>query len=98
VAEQVEIQAKYHGYIERQHEEIARLAQHETQRLPDTLDYRVVPGLSIEVQQKLSELRPETLGQAMRIPGMTPAAVSLLMVHLRRFRGSPQSAPVRNVV
>jgi tRNA uridine 5-carboxymethylaminomethyl modification enzyme len=98
VAEQVEIQAKYHGYIERQRDEIGRLAQHETQKLPDTLDYRVVPGLSIEVQQKLSQLRPETLGQAMRIPGVTPAAISLLMVHLRRFRATPASRAVRDVV
>jgi len=86
VAEQVEIQAKYHGYIERQQDEIARLAQYENSKLPSDIDYRSVSGLSIEVQQKLSESRPETLGQATRIAGITPAAISLLLVHLRRKR------------
>ena len=84
VTEQVEVQAKYHGYIERQQDEIARLARHEENKLPASLDYRSIRGLSFEVQQKLSEVRPETLGQAMRVPGVTPAAISLLLVHLRR--------------
>jgi tRNA uridine 5-carboxymethylaminomethyl modification enzyme len=84
VAEQVEVQAKYHGYIERQQDEIARLARNEENKLPASLDYRSIRGLSVEVQQKLSEVRPETLGQAMRVPGVTPAAISLLLVHLRR--------------
>jgi len=84
VAEQVEIQAKYRGYIDRQREEIARQKQSEDKRLPLDLDYTQVPGLSIEVQQKLNRHKPETLGQAGRIPGVTPAALSLLLVHLKR--------------
>jgi tRNA uridine 5-carboxymethylaminomethyl modification enzyme len=84
VAEQVEIQAKYEGYIDRQREEVARQAALQTKRLPPTLDYRQVVGLSTEVQQKLSLHRPETLGQASRISGVTPAAISLLLVHLKR--------------
>ena len=84
VAEQVEIQAKYEGYIERQRDEVARRAAAESQGLPAELDYRDVRGLSAEVQQKLNHHRPETLGQAARISGVTPAAISLLMVHLKR--------------
>jgi len=84
VAEQVEIQAKYEGYIERQRDEVARRAAAESQGLPAELDYRDVRGLSAEVQQKLNHHRPETLGQAARISGITPAAISLLMVHLKR--------------
>ncbi|HEX7270883.1 MAG TPA: tRNA uridine-5-carboxymethylaminomethyl(34) synthesis enzyme MnmG [Casimicrobiaceae bacterium] len=84
VGEQVEIAIKYAGYIERQQEEIARRADQEGQRLPLDLDYRTVRGLSIEVQQKLNQHRPETIGQAARISGVTPAAVSLLLVHLKR--------------
>jgi tRNA uridine 5-carboxymethylaminomethyl modification enzyme len=84
VSEQVEIQAKYHGYIERQREEIGKNEQYETLRLPENMDYREVRGLSIEVQQKLNLNKPETIGQAARISGVTPAAVSLLLVHLKR--------------
>ena len=84
VAEQVEIQAKYEGYIERQRAEVARRADAESHVLPAALDYREVRGLSAEVQQKLNRHRPETLGQAARISGVTPAAISLLMVHLKR--------------
>jgi len=83
-AEQVEIQIKYQGYIERQHDEVSRQEQFEMTRLPMDLDYRSVRGLSIEVQQKLNKQRPETLGQAARISGITPAAISLLLVHLKR--------------
>jgi tRNA uridine 5-carboxymethylaminomethyl modification enzyme len=83
-AEQVEIQAKYSGYIERQHAEIARRMDLESTRLPADLDYALVRGLSTEVQQKLNAHRPETLGQASRISGITPAAISLLLVHLKR--------------
>ncbi|HEY5994520.1 MAG TPA: tRNA uridine-5-carboxymethylaminomethyl(34) synthesis enzyme MnmG, partial [Gallionellaceae bacterium] len=79
VAEQVEIQAKYQGYIKRQQEEIERQGQHEDTQLPATLDYRQVRGLSIEVQQKLNQHKPETIGQASRISGITPAAISLLL-------------------
>ncbi len=84
VAEQVEITTKYHGYIERQQAEVARAQAHEETRLPVEIDYRHVRGLSIEVQQKLNVHRPETLGQAARISGVTPAAISLLLVHLKR--------------
>jgi len=84
VAEQVEIQAKYAGYIARQRDEVARNESHESTRLPPDLDYGAVRGLSFEVQQKLAKLRPETIGQASRISGITPAAISLLLVHLKR--------------
>jgi tRNA uridine 5-carboxymethylaminomethyl modification enzyme len=93
VAEQVEVATKYAGYIERQHDEIARSASQEAQKLPADLDYRTVRGLSSEVQQKLNEHRPETIGQARRISGITPAAISLLLVHLKRgFRPQAQDA------
>ncbi len=82
--EQVEIHLKYAGYIERQQDEVDRAAQQESLRLPADLDYREVSGLSIEVQQKLNQARPETLGLASRLSGMTPAAVSLLLIHLRK--------------
>jgi tRNA uridine 5-carboxymethylaminomethyl modification enzyme len=92
VAEQVETQAKYHGYIERQRDEIGRNEQYETLTLPDNLDYREVRGLSIEVQQKLNQHKPETVGQAARISGVTPAAISLLLVHLKRgFRDNQKT-------
>ena len=84
VADQVEIQAKYQGYIDRQREEIERNEQHEHAALPQDVDYRTVSGLSAEVQQKLNLHRPETLGQAARISGVTPAAISVLLVHLKR--------------
>jgi tRNA uridine 5-carboxymethylaminomethyl modification enzyme len=84
VAEQVEVRAKYQGYIERQLDEVARRKDSESLALPLTLDYRLVHGLSAEVQQKLNHHRPETIGQASRISGITPAAISLLMVHLKR--------------
>src|SRR3989441_209303 len=84
VAEQVQIATKYAGYIERQKDEIARAAERETQPLPLDLDYRSVRGLSSEVQQKLNEHRPGTVGQAARISGVTPAAIALLLVHLKR--------------
>jgi tRNA uridine 5-carboxymethylaminomethyl modification enzyme len=81
---QVDVQAKYSGYLERQHEEIERQRRHEDLRLPENIDYGEVGGLSNEVRQRLREVRPETLGQAARIPGLTPAAVSLLLVHLKK--------------
>ncbi|HLU76833.1 MAG TPA: tRNA uridine-5-carboxymethylaminomethyl(34) synthesis enzyme MnmG [Burkholderiales bacterium] len=90
VAAQVEIQVKYAGYIARQQEEVARQAQYESTPLPANLDYRSVKGLSAEVQQKLNEHRPETIGQAARIQGVTPAALSLLLVHLKRATGKAQ--------
>ncbi|MFZ9708159.1 MAG: tRNA uridine-5-carboxymethylaminomethyl(34) synthesis enzyme MnmG [Steroidobacteraceae bacterium] len=81
---QVEVRAKYAGYIERQREEIARQRKHETLPLPHDLDYGSVAGLSTEVRQRLAASRPDTLGQASRLPGITPAAVSVLLVHLKR--------------
>jgi len=84
VAEQVEIQAKYAGYIERQREEVEKARQAESVKLPEGLDYDQVKGLSSEVREKLSRVRPATLGQAARIPGVTPAAVSLLLIHLKK--------------
>ena len=84
VAEQVEISIKYAGYIERQQVDIDRQSFNETALLPADLDYRSVRGLSAEVQQKLNQHRPGTLGQASRISGITPAAISLLLVHLKR--------------
>jgi tRNA uridine 5-carboxymethylaminomethyl modification enzyme len=89
VIEQVEIAAKYAGYIDRQKDEVQRAAHFERLRLPDDLDYMQVAALSIEVRQKLQKHRPETLGQASRISGVTPAAISLLLVHLKKggFKG-----------
>jgi tRNA uridine 5-carboxymethylaminomethyl modification enzyme len=84
VAEQIEIAAKYAGYIERQRDEIEKTRQHEEVALPSDLDYAAVRGLSKEAQQKLAQHRPATLGHASRIQGITPAAVSLLLVHLKR--------------
>ncbi|KAI5915328.1 tRNA uridine-5-carboxymethylaminomethyl(34) synthesis enzyme MnmG [Thauera sp. 2A1] len=84
VVEQLEIAAKYQGYIDRQQEEVARQAQAEATRLPEALDYTQVRGLSREVQQKLNLHKPETIGQAGRIQGVTPAAISLLLVWLKR--------------
>jgi tRNA uridine 5-carboxymethylaminomethyl modification enzyme len=84
VAEQVEIAAKYAGYIDRQHEEVARQLAQASLALPHDFDYLSVRGLSREVQQKLAQFRPETVGQAARIQGVTPAAISLLLVHLKR--------------
>ncbi|MFC7301075.1 tRNA uridine-5-carboxymethylaminomethyl(34) synthesis enzyme MnmG [Cognatiluteimonas weifangensis] len=88
VAEQVEIEAKYSGYLERQRTEIARQQRHEASVIPDGFDYAQVHGLSAEARQKLQRVRPETVGQAQRIPGMTPAAISLLLVHLAREQRS----------
>mgnify|MGYP000526427990 CR=1 FL=1 len=86
VVEQVEIAAKYAGYIGRQRDEVERAAHYENLRLPEELDYMQIAALSIEVRQKLSRHRPETLGQASRISGITPAAISLLLIHLKRGR------------
>ncbi len=84
VAEQVAIQAKYAGYIDRQQTEIDRTLRYEHLKLPENVDYSLVSGLSNEVSEKLKRQRPETLGQASRIPGITPAAISLLLVHLKK--------------
>ncbi len=94
VIEQVEIAAKYSGYIDRQKDEVERAAYYENLKLPPELDYMQVTSLSIEVRQKLSEHRPETLGLASRISGVTPAAISLLLIHLKkkRFKGLLEAA------
>jgi tRNA uridine 5-carboxymethylaminomethyl modification enzyme len=92
VVEQVEIQAKYAGYIQRQQDEVERSRSQESLQLPADLDYREVHGLSIEVSQKLNQHKPETLGQAGRISGVTPAAISLLLVHLKRRGAKKMSA------
>jgi tRNA uridine 5-carboxymethylaminomethyl modification enzyme len=89
VVEQVEIAAKYSGYIDRQKDEVGRAAHYENLRLPAELDYLQVTALSIEARQRLSKYRPETLGQASRLSGITPATISLLLIHLKKgnFRG-----------
>lgn len=90
--EQVEIQAKYAGYISRQQEEVSRNAAQEEALIPEDMDYRMVRGLSIEVSQKLSAVMPKTLGQASRISGVTPAAISLLWIHIKRLRAGKSLA------
>jgi tRNA uridine 5-carboxymethylaminomethyl modification enzyme len=92
VAEQVEIQARYHGYIVRQQAEIARQQRNEHKTLPADFDYRSVSGLSAEVREKLLAVRPGTIGQAARIPGVTPTAVSLLLIHLKKAGVARRSA------
>jgi tRNA uridine 5-carboxymethylaminomethyl modification enzyme len=84
VIEQVEITAKYSGYIDRQKDEVGRALHYESLKLPKELDYLKVSALSIEARQKLNKLKPETLGQASRISGITPATISLLLVHLKK--------------
>ena len=91
VRQQLEIQCKYRGYIDRQQSEIERLRSQEATPLPPDLDYAAMPGLSAELQQKLQAARPENIGRASRLPGMTPAAVSLLLVHVKKQRSRPQS-------
>jgi tRNA uridine 5-carboxymethylaminomethyl modification enzyme len=102
VVEQIEISTKYAGYIHKQQEEVGRTAHYERLRLPPDLDYMQVSALSFEVRQKLNQQKPETLGLASRISGVTPAAVSLLLVHLKKTgykipapadRAVPQEAP-----
>jgi len=93
VARQVEIAAKYDGYIARQRVEVSRHESHETTIIPDFIDYSAVPGLSVEVRQKLAAHRPGTVGQASRVSGVTPAAISLLLVHLKRLRQRPNPSP-----
>ncbi len=93
VAEQVEIQVKYAGYIARQQDEVEKQANHENQRIPDDIDYDGVRSLSFEVRQKLKTHRPATVGQAGRISGVTPAAISLLLIHLKRLQYGRRAAP-----
>ena len=93
VARQLEVQARYDGYIRRQREEIERTLQHEDKALPDDLDYAAVRGLSAEVREKLELYRPASVGQAARVDGVTPAAVSLLLVHLKKRELSGRGGP-----
>ncbi len=86
VAEQVEIQSKYAGYIERQQQDITRLKKHEKTLIPADFDYNQVSGLSTEVMQKLMQIKPLSIAQAGRISGVTPSALSLLLVHLKKQR------------
>lgn len=88
VAEQIDIQIKYAGYIDRQQDEIARQLRNEESRIPNSLDFNNVVGLSTEIRQKLNVARPATIGMASRMPGMTPAAISLLLVHLKKSKVS----------
>jgi tRNA uridine 5-carboxymethylaminomethyl modification enzyme len=92
VAEQLEIQAHYGGYIRRQQAEIERRRSQEQTPLPESFDYGGVRGLSNEVREKLQRHRPATIGQAARISGVTPAAVSLLLIHLKRGAGEKMGA------
>ena len=86
VIEQIEIASKYAGYIDRQRDEVQRAAHYENLKLPEDLDYNQITALSIEIRQRLTRYRPETLGQASRLSGITPAAISLLLIHLKRSR------------
>ncbi len=88
VIEQLEIKAKYQGYVDRQSEEVAKNLTYEAMRLPVEIDYQAMSGLSNEIVQKLEHHRPETIGQASRLQGMTPAAISILLVHLKRHGAS----------
>ncbi len=92
VASQVEVQARYHGYIERQQREIAKHREQSEIAIPADMDFAAVRGLSTEVSQKLAEFKPATVGQAGRIDGVTPAAISLLLVHLHRRKKAPTNA------
>lgn len=91
-AEQVELQAKYAGYVTRQQEEVDRQAALESQPIPAELDYDSIASLSFEVRQRLKAARPETVGQAGRVSGVTPAAISLLLVHLKRLQYGKKAA------
>jgi len=92
VLEQIEIQQKYDGYLKRQAEMAQKMAQWEHKRIPENFDYDAVPGLSNEVRQKLKEVQPRSLGQAGRISGVTPAAVAVLMVYVKRFSGGTSAS------
>jgi tRNA uridine 5-carboxymethylaminomethyl modification enzyme len=93
VLEQIEIKYKYEGYINRQLEAVKQFVNLEKKRLPADFDYAAVPGLSNEVRQKLQAIRPHSLGQAARISGVTPAAIAILLVYLKRWPGNPPPPP-----
>jgi len=92
VAEQVDVQVRYAGYLTRQADEVERNQRNEDTSIPAGFDYAVVQGLSAELREKLQKILPESIGQASRIPGMTPAAISLLLVFLKRYRAARQVA------
>jgi len=92
IAEQVEIQIKYAGYVDRQQEEVRRMTEQAEQTIPEDFDYDAIPALSIEVRQKLKVTRPTTLGQASRVSGVTPAAISLLLIHIKRHLSGKHKA------
>jgi len=96
VAEQVETQIKYAGYIDRQQAEVQKQKRTETTKIPKHFSYKKINGLSTEVLQKLNTTKPTTLGQASRIPGITPAAISLLMIHLKKPRHCERSEAIQN--
>ncbi len=94
VAEEVEIQVKYAGYIKRQEEQVGKLLKLEGMRLPANLDFKDIPGLTAEVREKLGKVKPLSLGQASRISGVTPAAISILMIYLKKITmGEKSSLP-----
>jgi len=92
VTEQLEIRIKYQGYIDRQLDEIAKLKKHENTRIPESFEYSHIAGLSNELKMKLQETRPESIGRVSRIPGITPAAVSLLLIQLKKFNKGADSS------
>jgi len=92
VVEQLEIQVKYEGYVNRQHDEVAKQAQQEEQEIPQDINYEAITSLSIEVRQKLKQSQPQTIGQARRISGVTPAAISLLLIHIKRMQYGARAA------
>lgn len=94
VAEQVEVAIKYQGYIDRQQQEIDKVKRQENTLIPDDFDYRQIPGLSNELRQKLSQQRPDTIGRASRVPGITPAAISLLLVYIKKYQSLAGQTPV----
>jgi tRNA uridine 5-carboxymethylaminomethyl modification enzyme len=93
VAEQVEVAIKYQGYIDRQQQEIDKVKRQEHTLIPDDFDYRQIPGLSNELRQKLSQQRPDTIGRASRVPGITPAAISLLLVYIKKHQSLAGQPP-----
>jgi tRNA uridine 5-carboxymethylaminomethyl modification enzyme len=95
VAGQIEIETKYQGYIDRQNREVERFKKLERVRIPEGVEFRAIPGLTSEMREKLGEIRPQSLGQASRIPGMTPAGISALMIRLRR-QGLVNPDPANN--
>jgi tRNA uridine 5-carboxymethylaminomethyl modification enzyme len=92
IEQQVEIKIKYQGYIDRQGDEIERLKRQENTLLPADLDYQSMQGLSNELKQKLADAKPENIGRASRIPGITPAAISLLLIYLKKYSSAVRKA------